>query len=71
MSFLQEENTVTNNYLSKIPYRDSIKARYSDLMNYEKVGAPRRVGDYYFMNKNDGLQDQSVIYYKKGDDGEE
>ena len=68
-AWVKEENKVTNDYLSKIPYRDNLKSRYSDLMNYEKVGAPRHVGDYYFMNKNDGLQDQSVIYYKKGEEG--
>ncbi len=65
-----KENEVTDDYLNKISYREEIKQRYSDLMNYEKVGAPRHVGDYYFMNKNNGLQDQSVIYYKKGEAGE-
>ena len=66
-AWVNSENEVTNDYLSKIPYREEIKTRYAGLMNYEKVSAPRHVGDYYFMNKNDGLQDQSVIYYKKGD----
>lgn len=69
-AWVAEENKVTNQYLAKIPYREDIKKRYSELMNYEKVGAPRHVGDYYFMNKNNGLQDQSVIYYKKGVAGE-
>ena len=69
-AWVKKENAVTNDYLSKIPYREDIKTRYAGLMNYEKVGAPRHVGDYYFMNKNDGLQDQSVIYYKKGEAGE-
>ena len=65
-----EENNATQGYLSQIPFRDKIKERYTKLINYEKVGAPRKVGDYYFMNKNDGLQDQSVIYYKNGETSE-
>ena len=65
-----EENKVTQGYLSQIPFRDKIKERYTKLINYEKVSAPRKVGDYYFMNKNDGLQDQSVIFYKNGEAGE-
>ena len=65
-----EENKATQGYLSQIPFRDKIKERYTKLINYEKVGAPRKVGDYYFMNKNDGLQDQSVIYYKNGEASE-
>jgi prolyl oligopeptidase len=65
-----EENKVTEGYLSQIPFRDKIKERYTKLINYEKVSAPRKVGAYYFMNKNDGLQDQSVIYYRNGEAGE-
>jgi len=64
------ENEKTFEYLNNIPYRDKIKDRYEKLFNYEKVSAPRKEGDFYFMNKNDGLQDQSVIYYKKGEEGE-
>lgn len=68
--WVTEENKATQGYLSQIPFREKIKERYTKLINYEKVSAPRKVGDYYFMNKNDGLQDQSVIYYKNGEDGE-
>ena len=68
--WVAQENEVTQGYLSQIPFREKIEARYTKLINYEKVGAPRKVGDYYFMNKNDGLQDQSVIYYKNGEAGE-
>ncbi|MDR9398223.1 prolyl oligopeptidase family serine peptidase [Salibacter sp.] len=70
-AWVEKQNEVTFGYLDKIPYRDSIKSRYTELMNYPKVSAPRKVGDYFFIYKNDGLQDQSVIYYKKGKDGEE
>ena len=69
-AWVTAENKVTEGYLSQIPFREKIKQRYTDLINYEKVSAPRKVGEYYFMNKNDGLQDQSVIYYKKGEAGE-
>jgi prolyl oligopeptidase len=69
-SWVIEENKATHGYLNQIPFRDKIKERYTKLINYEKVGAPRKVGDYYFMNKNDGLEDQSVIYYKNGEDSE-
>lgn len=68
--WVTQENEVTQGYLSQIPFREKIEARYTKLINYEKVGAPRKVGDYYFMNKNDGLQDQSVIYYKNGEESE-
>ncbi|MGB0806541.1 MAG: prolyl oligopeptidase family serine peptidase [Salibacteraceae bacterium] len=66
-SWVAKENEVTDSYLEQIPFREKIKERYTSLINYEKVGAPRKVGDYYFMNKNDGLQDQSVIYFRKGE----
>jgi prolyl oligopeptidase len=68
--WVAQENEVTQGYLGQIPFREKIEARYTKLINYEKVGAPRKVGDYYFMNKNDGLQDQSVIYYKNGEASE-
>lgn len=69
-SWVKSQNEVTSSYLAKIPFRDRIAERYTDLFNYEKVSAPQKVGEYYFMNKNDGLQNQSVIYYKKGEEGE-
>ncbi len=62
---------VTNNYLASIPYRDKIKNRYEEIFNYAKVGAPRKIGEYFIYSKNDGLQNQSVYYYKLGKDGEE
>jgi len=64
------QNKVTSDYLNQIPYRDKIAKRYEEIFNYEKVGAPSKVGEYYFFSKNDGLQNQSVYYYKKGKKGE-
>jgi prolyl oligopeptidase len=63
--WVQRENAVTSDYLSKIPYRDKIKKRLEELWNYPKYGAPFRKGDYYYFYKNDGLQNQSVLYRQK------
>ena len=68
---MKAENEVTFNYLDQIPYRDQIKNRLKTLWNYEKIGSPFKEGDYTYYSKNDGLQNQSVIYRKKGDDGKE
>jgi len=57
-SWVTEQNEVTFDYLSKIPYRDAIKDRYEELFNYEKLGSPFKVGEHYFFSKNDGLQNQ-------------
>ncbi|RUT78447.1 prolyl oligopeptidase family serine peptidase [Ancylomarina longa] len=56
------ENNVTNNYLSKIPYRNKIKKRLTALWNYPKVGVPFKKGNLYFHYRNNGLQDQYVLY---------
>ena len=69
-SWVVAQNKVTNGYLAQIPYREKIAKRYEQLMNYPKLSSPRKVGEYYFFYKNDGLQNQSVIYYKNGTDGE-
>ena len=63
------QNETTFGYLSKIPFRDKIKNRLSEIFNYPRYSSPFRVGEYYFFSKNDGLQNQSVIYYQKGLDG--
>ncbi len=68
-AWVKEQNKVTTDYLSKIPYREEIKKRYTELFNYTKVSSPRKVGDYYFFYKNDGLQNQAVIYFQKGIQG--
>ena len=66
-AWVKAENEVTFNYLSKIPYREQLKDRLSELWNYEKVGTPFKEGDYTYFYKNDGLQNQYVVYRKKGD----
>ncbi len=60
------QNKVTSDYLSKIPFRDAIKNRLKELWNYEKYSAPFKEGEYTYFYKNDGLQNQSVLYRQKG-----
>jgi prolyl oligopeptidase len=67
--WVEAENKVTVGYLDKIPYRQNIKARLEKLYNYVRYGAPFRNGDFFFFSKNDGLQNQSVIYAQKGLEG--
>jgi len=60
------QNKVTDTYLDQIPFRDAIKKRLTELWNYEKYTAPFKEGDYTYFYKNDGLQNQSVLYRQKG-----
>lgn len=68
-AWVKEENKATFGYLEQIPYREAIKERLTDLINYPRLSSPFKAGDYYFFSKNDGLQNQSVYYYQKGLDG--
>ena len=68
-SWVKAENEVSFNYLSEIPFREQLKRRLTELWNYEKLSAPFLEGDYTYFYKNDGLQNQNVIYRKK--DGKE
>src|SRR3954453_7299340 len=63
---IEAENKVTFGYLDAIPFRSRLKERLTTLYNYPRYGAPYRRGDYFFFSKNDGLQNQSVIYMQKG-----
>src|SRR5215468_4717550 len=67
--WVEEENKITFGYLEKIPFRAKIRERLERLYNYPKIGSPFRKGDLYFFSKNDGLQNQSVLYVQKGLDG--
>lgn len=62
--WVKSEQTFTNNYLSKIPFRDEIRNQLKEIWNYEKISAPFERGDYTYFYKNDGLQAQSVLYRK-------
>ncbi|TXF75954.1 prolyl oligopeptidase family serine peptidase [Chryseobacterium sp.] len=67
--WVQREVALTNDYLSKIPFREEIRAQLKDIWNYEKIGAPFKEGDFTYFYKNDGLQAQSVLY-RTGKTGE-
>ena len=64
------QNEVTFSYLGRIPYRQKINDRLTSLWNYERYSTPWREGDYYFYFKNDGTQNQSVLYVRNGLEGE-
>ncbi len=66
-NWIKSENEITFEFLNKIPYRDSIKKRLEVLYNYERLTAPFKEGDYFYYYKNDGLQNHSVLYRKKGE----
>jgi prolyl oligopeptidase len=59
------QNETTFGYLEKIPFRNQLKSRLEKLWNYEKISAPFKEGDYTYFYKNDGLQNQYVIYRRK------
>jgi len=65
-AWVKEQNKVTSAYLSQIPYREALKNRITKLINYPRFSAPIKAGEYYLFYKNDGLQNQPVIYIQKG-----
>lgn len=67
--WVKRQNQVTYGYLDTIPFRSQLKERLEKLWNYEKIGSPYKEGDYTYFYKNNGLQNQYVIYrYKTGED---
>ena len=69
--WVKEQNKVTFGYLDHIAIRNDLKQRLTELWNYEKVGAPFVEGDYTYFYKNDGLQNQYVVYRFKTSEGQE
>ncbi len=65
-AWVEAQNKVTFAYLDKIPFRTQLTKRLSALYNYAKYSTPSRKGENYFFSKNDGLQNQSVLYIQKG-----
>ncbi len=63
--WVEQQNDITFAYLEKIPYREALKKRLTEVWNYPRYSAPRKEGDYWYFSKNDGLQNQSVIYRQK------
>lgn len=65
--WVKEQNKLTFGYLESIPYREEIKTRLAKMWNYEKYTAPHKQGEYTYFSKNDGLQNQFVIYRQKNE----
>lgn len=64
-AWVAAQNAVTADYLSKIPFRTALKERLETIWNYPKLGVPFKKGGRYFFFKNDGLQNQSVLYMQQ------
>jgi len=64
--WVKAEAALTDSYLEKIPVRDVLKKRLTALLDFEKFGAPLHRGDHYFYSHNSGLQQQSVLFERKG-----
>lgn len=63
--WVKAQNKVTADYLSKIPFRNDLKKKLTSLMNYPKYGSPFKKNGQYYFYKNNGLQNQSVLYRQK------
>ncbi|HEV8658823.1 MAG TPA: S9 family peptidase, partial [Thermoanaerobaculia bacterium] len=61
-AWVDAENKVTFDYLATLPYRETIRKRLTELWNYEKYTVPQKKGGHYYFRKNNGLQNQSVLY---------
>src|SRR5215203_5665986 len=61
-AWVEAQNKVTFAYLNSIPQRDALRKRLTQLWNYERYGTPFKRGQRYFFTRNDGLQNQSVLY---------
>ena len=70
-SWVESQSAVTRCNVAATPVRYTLSLRYELLFYYEKVGAPRKIGDRYYISKNDGLQNPSVWYVRDGLDGED
>ena len=70
-AWVRSQNETTFDYLDKIPFRSTLKKSLEKLWNYEKIGSPFKEGDYTYFYKNNGLQNQYVIYRYKNDESPE
>lgn len=70
-AWIREQNRLTFNYLDKIPFRPALLKRLTGLNDFAKQGPPVRRGEFYFLTRNTGLQNQDVYYMKRGIDGHE
>lgn len=70
-SWIEAQRNLTNSYIDSIGTKEKFKKQLAELWDYESMSAPGKHGDYYVYTKNDGKQNQSVYYIKKGLDGNE
>ena len=64
-AWVKGQNAVTDKYLASLPQREPVKKLYKELFNFEKFGTPFKEGGRYFYTRNDGLQQQAVLYMVK------
>ena len=69
-AWIEAQNKITFGYLEQVPERERIKKRLTKLWDYERYGLPSKKGGRYFFHKNDGLQNQSVLYTMRSLDGD-
>lgn len=69
--WVKAQNAVTDRYLDTLPGKDVLAAKMKKLFDYERFGLPEKAGGHYFFTKNDGLQNQSVLYVRKGLSGKD
>ena len=67
-AWVTAQNEVTFGYLNQIPFRDKIRERLTKIWNYERYGVPEQVGEELIFSKNDGLQNQPVLYRQRGNE---
>ncbi|MBA3663864.1 MAG: S9 family peptidase [Bacteroidetes bacterium] len=67
-TWVTKQNVVTEKFMSSVSFRDKIKTRLTELWNYNKESAPYKKGNFFFCYKNNGLQNQSVLFIKKSID---
>ena len=70
-AWAESQNKTSSSYLAALPGRDMFKQRLTALFDHDRVTAPRKRGDRYFYTRNSGLENQAVLYVRKGVDGEE
>ncbi len=68
--WIEAQNQVTNAYLECIPFREQIRERLTQIWDFPRYGVPWRAGKHYFFFRNNGMQNQSVLYIQEGLDGE-
>ena len=68
-AWIAAQNNVTFPYLEAIPFREALRARVIELNDYERFSAPSRKGPYFFFSRNEGLQNQSVLFIQQGQSG--